>query len=75
MMPIKTIPVLFVSFLFIMTGLSFSALFVAGPTAFNISFAVVSHLATVFLLRYIVAIKKRNCLFSGVSDKSGLVLF
>ncbi len=46
-MPIKTIPVLFVTFLFILTGATVSALFVDGINMTNVIIAVIVHVLTI----------------------------
>jgi len=66
-MPVRTIPVLLVSFLFIMTGLSFSALFVEGFSTFNVSLSTILHLATAFFLSHIVKRDKMKSPLFGLS--------
>ena len=66
-MPVKTIPVLLVSFLFIMTGLSFSALFVEGFSAFNIWLSIILHLSTVFFLAHLVKKNREEIPLFGLS--------
>lgn len=66
-MPVKTIPVLIVSFLFIFAGGSITALLVEGATGFNLMFAVIIHLASALLIYYIVNKNKKKSPLFGLS--------
>jgi energy-converting hydrogenase Eha subunit C len=66
-MPVKTLPVLFVTLLFMCFGGMIGALFVEGFTTVNIATNIVLGVGTVMLHRYILLKNKKGSPLFGLS--------